>query len=73
MKQLLIIMLMMLGVTTLAQRPKYIYFNAYSKGKPFKTLRIVKLYSRPKPKLRVKYIIGDIDEEKWKKNLKMKI
>ena len=34
---------MLLGVTAYAQKPKYVYVNAYCKGKRLKTLRVIKL------------------------------
>ena len=36
-------MLVMLGVTAQAQKPKYVYVNTYCKGKRLKTLRVIKL------------------------------
>ena len=57
-------MLMMLGVTTLAQKPKYIYLNAYSKGKVVKTLRVIELVPKiTLPKPQIKYITKVVNKK----------
>lgn len=57
-------MLMLLGVTTYAQKPKYIYLNAYSKGKAIKTLRVIKLVPKiTLPKPQIKYVTKVINKK----------
>lgn len=36
-------MIMLLGVTAYAQKPKYVYVNTYFKGKRLKTIHVIKL------------------------------
>jgi hypothetical protein len=48
---------MLMGVSAFAQKPKYIYLNAYSKGKVIKTLRVIKLVPKMTlPKPQIKYV-----------------